>query len=132
MAGKSCVSVCAHTVPVSCLLSYVIFNPFHFQNCPRLDINSLVTWIWGNELKNYGLSKKGTITTRPEGLIEDISEEKCSLQTNKHTNKNLNFMDLVHPWHNLNRDELHLDISGSVLIKKKNYQALRSKEKGKK
>lgn len=27
-------------------------------------------------------------------------------------------MDLVHPWHNLNRDELHLNISGSVLIKK--------------
>lgn len=50
----------------------------------------------GDKPKNYGVSKKETITIGPEGLIEDISEEKFSLKTNK----NLNLMDLAHPWHN--------------------------------
>ena len=46
----------------------------------------------GDKPKNYGVSKKETITTGPEGLTEDISEEKFSLQTNKH----LNLMALAH------------------------------------
>lgn len=76
---------CAHTVPVSCLLSCAIINPFRFQNCPGFGCILFGHLNMGDKPKNYGVSKKETITTGPGGLIEDISEEKFSLQTNKQT-----------------------------------------------
>lgn len=65
----------------------------------------------GDKLKNYGIPEKET-TMVTEGLIKDISEEKFC------------FLKKILAWwtylilDKLNKNELYLDISGKIFLKK--------------